>query len=155
MFWHAFCCLFGFVTLRFYSCRKHAFAFTTACPWSHLVRRSVRSTWNPFKIDVPKNMRFFIEFCSKNALLQQRRHRFRIGFSNTFCLSGTFLQIAFRMHFGSKKPIQNPPKTRSDPLKNRCQKRCFFQHRFFRVSASILEPLGPPSPPRCSQRRAC
>ena len=100
---------------------------------------------NPFKSDVPKNMRFFIEFCSKNALLQQRRHRFRIGFSNTFCLSGTFLRIAFRMHFGSKKPTKNPSKTTSEPFKNRYQKCIVFQHRFFRVSASILEGLGPPS----------
>ena len=100
---------------------------------------------NPFKIDVPKNIRFFIEFCSKNAFLQQRRHRFRIGFSNTFCLSGTFLRIAFRMHFGSKKPTKNQSKTTSEPFKNRCQKCVVFQHRFFRVSASILEPLGPPT----------
>ena len=114
-----------------------------------------KSFQNAFKIDVPKNMRFFMDFCSKNALLQQCRHRFRIGFSNTFCLSGTFLQIAFRMHFGSKKPIKNHPKTRSEPLQKRCQKRCFFQHRFFRVLALILERLGPPSPPRCLQRQAC
>ena len=109
---------------------------------------------NPFKSDVPKNMRFFIEFCSKNALLQQRRHRFRIGFSNTFCLLGTFLRIAFRMHFDSKKPTKNQSKTTSEPFKNRCQKYVVFQHRFFRVSASILEPLGPP---RWSQvrRAAC
>ena len=89
-------------------------------------------------------MQFFMEICSKNALLQQRRHRFRIGFSNTFCLSGTFLRIAFRMHFGSKKPTKNPSKTTSEPFKNRCQKCIVFQHRFFRVSASILEGLGPP-----------
>ena len=104
-----------------------------------------KSIQNAFKIDVSKNMRFFIEFCSKNALLQQRRHRFRIGFSNTFCLSGTFLRIAFRMHFGSKKPTKNQSKTTSEPFKNRCQKCVVFQHRFFRVSASILEPLGPPT----------
>ena len=28
---------------------------------------------------------------------------------------------------------------------NRCRKRIVFQHRFFRVSASILEGLGPPT----------
>ena len=91
-----------------------------------------KSSQNAFKIDVPKNMRFFIDFCSKMASLQRRRHRFRIGFSNTFCLSGTFLQIAFRMHLGSKKPIKNHPKTRSKPLKNRCQKNAFFNIDFFR-----------------------
>ena len=98
-----------------------------------------KSIQNAFKIDVSKNMQFFMEICSKNALLQQRRHRFRIGFSNTFCLSGTFLRIAFRMHFGSKKPTKNQSKTTSEPFKNRCQKCVVFQHRFFRVSASILD----------------
>ena len=37
-----------------------------------------------------------------------------------------------------------PPKTTSEPFKNRCQKRVVFQHRFFGVLASILEPLGLP-----------
>ena len=100
---------------------------------------------NPSKIEVPKNMRFFIDFCSKNALLQRLRHRFRIGFSNTFCLSDTFLQIAFRMHFGSKKPTKNRPKSRSEPFKNRFKKRCFFQHRFFHVLGSIWEGFGEPT----------
>ena len=44
----------------------------------------------------------------------------------------------------SKKPTKNPPKTRSEPFKNRYQKCVVFQHRFFRVLASILQPLGPP-----------
>ena len=100
---------------------------------------------NPSKIDVPKNMRFFIDFCSKNALLQKCPHRFRIGFYSTFCLLGTFLQIAFCMHFRSKNPTKNPSKTRSEPFQNRCQKCVVFQHPFFRVLASILEGLGPPS----------
>ena len=104
-----------------------------------------KPTQNPFKIDVPKNMRFFIEFCSKNALLQQRQHRFRIGFSNTFCLSGTFLRIAFRLHFGSQKPTKNQSKTRPEPFKNRCQKHVVFQHPFFWLQAPIFEPLGPPT----------
>ena len=117
------------------NCENHGFWLPKTLP---------KPSQNPFKSDVPKNMRFFIEFCSKNALLQQRRHRFRIGFSNTFCLLGTFLRIAFRMHFDSKKPTKNHSKTTSEPFKNRCQKYVVFQHRFFRVSASILEGLGPP-----------
>ena len=32
----------------------------------------------------------------------------------------------------------------SEPLQNRSQKRVVFQHRFFRVLASISEGLGPP-----------
>ena len=114
-----------------------------------------KSSQNAFKIDVPKNMQFFIDFCSKNALLQRLQHRFRIGFYNTFCLSGTFLQIAFRMHFWFQKLSKNSSKTTSEPFTNRCRKSIVFQHRFFRVSAFILEPLGSPSPPRCLQRQAC
>ena len=89
-------------------------------------------------------MQFLSDFGSKKPLSQECRHRFRIGRANTKWLSDTFLQIAFGMLFGSEKPTKNHPKTRSEPLKNRCQKRCFFQHRFFRVSASILEALGAP-----------
>ena len=39
---------------------------------------------------------------------QERRHRFRIGFYSVFCLSGTFLQIAFWMRFRSQKPTKKP-----------------------------------------------
>ena len=46
--------------------------------------------------------------------------------------------------FSIKNPTPNPSKTKSKPLKNRCQKRIVFRHRFLRLSASILEPLGPP-----------
>ena len=115
----------------------------------------MESSQNAFKIDVPKNMQFLSDFGSKKPLSQECRHRFRIGRANTKWLSDAFLQIAFGMPFGSEKPTKNPSKTRSEPFKNRCQKRVVFQHRFFEVLASIWEPLGPPSPPRCSQRRAC
>ena len=53
--------------------------------------------------------------------------------------------FAFGMRFWSKKLTKNPSKTRPESLKNRCRKRIVFQHRFFRVSASILEPLGVPT----------
>ena len=49
------------------------------------------------------------------------------------------------MRFWSKKPTKNPSKTTSEPFKNRGRKRVVSQHRFFKVSASILEPLGPPT----------
>ena len=104
-----------------------------------------KSIQNASENDVPTNMRFFSDFASKKLLSQERRHRFRIGFCNTFCLSDTFLQIAFGMDFRSKKPTKNLSKTTSEPFQNRCRKRVVFQHRFFRVSASILEGLGPPT----------
>ncbi len=44
-----------------------------------------------------------------------------------------------------KKPTKNLSKTTSEPFQNRCQKCVVFRHRFFRVSASILKPLGPPT----------
>ena len=43
-----------------------------------------------------------------------------------------------------KKRLKNPSKTRPEPFQNRCRKCIVFQHRFFRLSASILEGLGPP-----------
>ena len=49
------------------------------------------------------------------------------------------------MYFSSKKPSKNPSKMRSECLKTQCQKRAFFWHRLFRVLASILEGLQPPS----------
>ena len=50
--------------------------------------------------------------------------------------------IAFCIHFRSEKPTENPSKMRSEPFQNRCRKRVVFQHRFFRVSAWILEGPG-------------
>ena len=105
-----------------------------------------KSFQNASENDVPRNIRFFNDFCSKQPLSQERRHRFCIGFSNTFCLSDAFLQIALGMHFWFKKHTKNPSETMSEPSKNRCQKRIVFRHRFFWVLASILEPIiGPPS----------
>ena len=71
---------------------------------------------NPFKIDVPKNMRFFTDFCSIFAACCKSQHRFRIGFYNTKWLSDVFLQVAFCMDLGSKKLTKNPWKTMSEPL---------------------------------------
>ena len=64
-------------------------------------------------------------------------------------------QFEINSGFSSKKKRKNPSKTEAEPLENRIQKTCFFRRRFFKVSASILKPLGIPSPPRCSQRLAC
>ena len=127
--------------------------------------QAARRTWRPktlpksfqnaSKNAIPTNIRFFSDFDSKKPMSQERRHRFRIGFYNTFGLSDALPHIAFGMDFGSKKPTKNLWKTTPEPFQNRCHKRVVFQHRFFRVSASIWEPLGPPSPPCCVQRQAC
>ena len=60
----------------------------------------------------------------------------RFALKESFC---RFCDLSF------KKASKNPSKTRSEPLKNRCQKHLVFQRLFSRVSVSIWEPLGPPS----------
>ena len=44
-----------------------------------------------------------------------------------------------------KKSFKNPFKMKLEHLKNRCQKHILFWYRLFRILASILEGLGPPS----------
>ena len=85
-----------------------------------------KSFQNPSKIDVLKSMRFFIDFCLKNALLPKCRHQFRIGFYSTKWLSDVFLQVAFWMDLRSKKRSKNPSKTMPGRLKNRSRKRVVF-----------------------------
>ena len=97
---------------------------------------------NAFKIDVPKNMRFCIDFSSKKLLPQERRHRFRIGFSNTFCLSDTFLQIAFGMPFGFEKPTKTFPKQGPNPSKNDAENMMFFNIVFFASWRRFWKVLG-------------
>ena len=81
---------------------------------------------NPSEIDAPKNVQILVHICLKIPLLQKRRHRFRIGFSNTKWLSDDFLHIAFGMPFASKKPTKIISKTKSEPFRNRCQKHVVF-----------------------------
>ena len=106
--------------LMFFRRSRNAFAFTIAVPSSLLVRRSVRSTWNTFEIDVPKNMGFFRDFCSKNASLQKCRHQQNIGFFQSEWLSDVFLCVAFCMDFQAQKPSQNLSKTMPGLFQNRC-----------------------------------
>ena len=49
-----------------------------------------------------------------------------------------------------QKPRKNPSKTKCETSKNRCWKHLVFQHRFFHVLGSILEP---PWLPRLNQVR--
>ena len=106
-----------------------------------------KSFQNTSEIDVLKNMRFLRTFSTtsfkttrletlKISIFPRENHYFQGFRKNRF--------VAISMLSRSKKPIKNPSKTRSEPFKNRCRKRIVFQHRFFRVSALILEGLGPP-----------
>ena len=104
--------------------------------------------WNPFQIEVPNNIRFLKIFLIEHFKFQSletlkisifpRENHYFSGFRKN-CV------FAFWIHFGFKKPPKNPSKTKAERLENRCQKRVVFQHRFFRVLASILEPLRPSS----------
>ena len=103
-----------------------------------------KPTQNPCKIDVPKNMRFFIDFGTNfNACCKSRTSNFMPP-ASVLLIFHTSQRFAIGPYFWSKKPTKNLPKTKSEPFKNRCKKRVVFQHRFFQVSASISEPLGPP-----------
>ena len=109
---------------------------------------------NTSKIEVLKNKRFFVDFGLKSPISQKCRCLFRTTKTDVLLTSDHFLQTCARGLDKSKKPTKNLSKMRSEPSKNRCRKCVVFQHRFFRVSASILDPLGPP---RWSQvrRAAC
>ena len=100
---------------------------------------------NPCKIDVPKNMRFFMDFCWFFVACCKSRASNFMRPAIVLLIFHTSQRFAIGTYFWSKKPTKNLPKTRSEPFKNRCQKRVVFQHRFFRVSASILEGLGLPT----------
>ena len=97
---------------------------------------------NPFKIDVPKNIRFFIEFCSKYALLQQRRHRFRIGFSNTFACRALFFESLFECILGPKNLPKTSPKRCPNPLKIDVENVLFFNIDFWGFRPRFWSLLG-------------
>ena len=98
-----------------------------------------------FKNDVPKNMRIFMDFYSIFVACCKSRTSNFMRPANVLLIFHTNQRFAIGPYFWSKKPTKNLPKTKSEPFKNRCKKRVVFQHRFFQVSASILEPLGPPT----------
>ena len=118
------------------NCGKHGFWPPKTVP---------KSIQNAYKIDVSKNMRIFIDFCCfLVACCKSRTSNFMRPRNVLLAFHRTHV-FAFGMRFRSKKLTKNPSKTRSESFQNRCLKRVVFQHRFFRVSASILEGLGPPS----------
>ena len=107
---------------------------------------------NPPKI-LPKCLRkrcpnrhgIFLDFCPILDACREGRPLIFAGRAIVLLAFYTIQGFAFYIHFRSEKPTENPFKMRPKPLKNRCRKRAVFQHRFFRVLASILEPLGPSS----------
>ena len=101
---------------------------------------------SPSKIDVPKNMQFLIDFCLFFVACCRSQHQKNVRPRSVLLASHAIQCFAFCMHFWSKKHTKNPSKTRAEPSENRCQKRVVFLHRFFRVSALILERLGTPNP---------
>ncbi len=101
-----------------------------------------KSSQNAFKIGVPKNMRFFIDFCSIFAAYCKSRTSKFVRPAIVLLMFHKNRRFAFRMRFGFEKCPKNPPKTRSEPFKNRCQKRVTFQHRFFRVGPRFWSLMG-------------
>ena len=88
---------------------------------------------NAFKIDVPKNMRFFMDFCSIFvACCKSRTSKFMRPRSVLLMLH-TKRIFAFCMDFGTNKPTKNPKasKTRSEPFKNQYQKGIVFLTSIF------------------------
>ena len=79
-----------------------------------------KPTQNAFKIDVPKNMLFFIDFCSKKPSLQKGQPLIFAGMASVLLAFHTIQRFAFCMRFGCKKPLKKHSKTRCKPLKNRC-----------------------------------
>ena len=100
---------------------------------------------NPFKIDVPKNMRFVIDFCSNFDACCKSQHQKNVRPRSVLLAFHIIQCFAFCMQFRSKKPTENLSKTTSEPFQNRHRKSVVFLYRFFRVWVSILERLELPS----------
>ena len=107
----------------------------------------LKSAKNASEIDVPTNMKIFTDFYMIFVACCKSQHQKNVRPRTVLLTFHTIRLIALSMHFWSEKPTKNPSKMTSEPLQNRYQKRVVFQHRFFELSASILEPtclhLGP------------
>ena len=90
-------------------------------PKTHL-----KPTQNPAKIDVPKNIRFFGDFCLIYGACCKSQHQKNVRPASVLLACHIFHFTAFRIHFWSKKPTKNPSKTRSEPFQNRRQKHVVF-----------------------------
>ena len=103
-----------------------------------------KSTQNASQNDVPKSMRFFMDFGWHFVACCKGRCGIRTIIYSVLLTFHAIQYFACRLHLRSEKLTKNPPKTTSEPFKNRCRKRVVFWHRFFRLSASIWGSLGPP-----------
>ena len=92
-----------------------------------------------------KTCDFSSNFARKMLCCNSADIDFVLVFPILFACRALFFESLFECILVPKKPTKNQSKTTSEPFKNRCQKCVVFQHRFFRVSASILHPLGTPT----------
>ena len=97
---------------------------------------------NCFKIDVPKNMRFCIDFCLIFVVCCKGRTS---KFMRPRSVLWTFHQnqlFTFGMHFGSEKPTKNPSKTMPNLWKIDAKNASFFNIDFFRFWGRFWRVLG-------------
>ena len=90
-----------------------------------------KSIQNAFKIDVPTNIRFFSDFCSKKPLSQERRPLIFAGRAIVLLAFHTIQCFTFGMHFRSKKPTENLCKTKLELLKIDTENVLVFYIDFF------------------------
>ena len=106
-----------FIEKKFKKCENRGFWPPKTLP---------KPSQNLSKNDVPENMQFFINFCSNFDACCKSQHQKNVRPRSVLLTFHTIQCIAFCVHFRSKKPTKNPSKTRSEPFKNRCQKRVVF-----------------------------
>ena len=82
-----------------------------------------KSTQNAFKIDVQKNMHFFIDFCSNLVACCKSQHQKNVRPRSVLLAFHTIQRFACCMHFWCKKSTKHLPITTSEPYKNQCKKR--------------------------------
>ena len=87
-------------------------------------------------------MQIFIDFCMIFVASCKSQHQKNVRPRSVLLAFHTIQRVARCMHFWFKKPVKNPSKTMSEPIKNRCKKHIVFHHRVFWALASIWEPLG-------------
>ena len=110
------------------------------------------ATPNPPKI-LPKRLRnrrsnklaIFHRFLLQRASVAKAPTSILYWFLQYKMALGRFSSSCFLHGFGIQKNIQNLSKIMSGRPKNRSRKHVVFSYRFFRILASILEALGPPT----------